>query len=71
MKYATRFLATVFVLIGLTLTAGCNPLFGGLASLGSFGLGYLTATLNPQVTTTTEYYIDGVKVGDPGALGLE
>jgi len=71
MKYATRFLAMMFVLISLTFTAGCAPLVGGLASLASFGAGYWVATRNPVVTTTTDYYIDGVKVDNPSALGLQ
>jgi hypothetical protein len=70
LKYATRFLAMIFVLISLTFTADCAPLVAGLASLGSFGAGYWAATQNPTVTTTTEYYIDGVKVENPSALGL-
>jgi hypothetical protein len=70
-KYAMRSLAMIVVLAGLGFNTGCNPLIGGLASLASFGAGYWAATRTPQVEVTREYYIDGVKVDDPSALGLE
>jgi len=61
----------ILLTIMLLTATGCNPLIGGLASVTSFGAGYWTAMQNPRVETTREYYIDGVKVEDPAALGLE
>jgi len=60
----------VFVILGLLMSVGgCSPLWP-VTSLGTFGIGYLVGSRNVQTETTREYYIDGVKVEDPAALGL-
>jgi hypothetical protein len=70
MRSITRFCVMIVVLVHLLLATGCGPLAGILSAV-SFGAGYLTAVKNPTTTTTTEYYIDGQKVDNPAALGLE
>jgi len=71
MKKSVRFFALTVLAVHLMLMTGCVPLVGGILSLtaASFGAGYWTAV--QTMTTTTEYYIDGQRVQDPAALGLE
>lgn len=66
------FACVLTAVLCLTAMTGCAPLLvGGLASLASFGAGYWTALQNPQVQVTRDFYIDGIKVENPAALGLQ
>ena len=69
MKRMMRYLVLTVVLSGMSLSTGCNRLQAGAVSLISAGVGYLIASGNPTVTTTTTYYIDGQEV-DPSEIGL-
>jgi hypothetical protein len=73
MKKMMKRTAIIGTGLAILITTGCSPLVGGLglSSLVSFGAGYLVGSLNTQPQVTREYYIDGVKVEDPAALGLE
>jgi hypothetical protein len=68
MKSKIRVIITLAILIALI--GGCSPLIG-VAPLASFGLGVVAGSRNVQPQVVREYYIDGVKVEDPAALGLE